>query len=144
MKEIYQEIYSELLGAWKADGPGISVGMSAFNRDFSIEIYEKIRKVEANQNVKLRSDARLLLLVNFQIMIMQPLYDGKLKNIEEIYEIVENDLSFLISESVKEKNKYLEYKFGEENENKISAHVVLDALTKNWEKMSVSKVDLWE
>jgi hypothetical protein len=82
---------------------------------------------------RLRPDAKLFLLINFLQMIVIPVILARRQDGPDLGRILFADTVTLLKESA-----------DETNETDVSSHSVLKALTKNWQRLNVSALKLWE
>lgn len=89
---------------------------------------------EAAGNRRLREDARALLAVNMQDLIVLPLQLGGRVSVEEVIADVREDAKLLVAES----------RSASPEEPEISGHEIVDSLSRNWGRLRVSRFRLWE
>ncbi len=82
---------------------------------------------------RLRPDAKLFLLINFLQMIVHPVSLAGRRNQSDLRRILFADTVSLLKEAA-----------GETRDRDVSSHAVLKALTKNWMKLNLSALKLWE
>lgn len=82
---------------------------------------------------RLRPDAKLFLLINLLQMIVRPVSLAGRRNQSDLGRILFADTVSPLKEAA-----------GETRDREVSSHAVLQALTKNWMKLNLSALKLWE
>ena len=82
---------------------------------------------------QLRPDARLFLLLNIHQMVALPLsYEVGRENPVNLDSVLRTDLSTIL-QAAREESK----------EGEISGHNVINAISSTWEKLQISKLEIW-
>jgi hypothetical protein len=125
MDAAYGEIYERLFNdAYReAEFPGIRVKTVIEHVDASLS---------ASHGVHLRSDAKYMLLVNFADIVVRPIL---LHDAESAYTVddMKDDVHLLATKAVNLRA----------SDGDVSAHQMIDALSKNWNELKLTKVQLW-
>lgn len=93
---------------------------------------ERLR--DARDGARLREDAKALLAVNFQELVLVPLLAAERVPSNEIREAVSHDIQLLVSRAEASSAPAPE----------ISGHRIIDSLSRNWGRLSLSSFNLWE
>lgn len=130
IRRVYEQLYGEVSSA-RIDPAGRFV-------DYRFEPVRGIVDGAAEQasirfNKELRSDAKMLLLLNFGNLVVAPLAIAERATPNEIYGAVAHDIASLVAHAA-------EITDGRE----ISAHNIIDALSGLWQELNVSALKLWE
>jgi hypothetical protein len=91
-------------------------------------------ELASERKLRLRADAKFLLLINLSEMIMRPVLAGGRVRFEEFQVAVRDDINLLITDAASQR--------GEEPE--ISGHALIDALSRNWRKLKLTDLKIWE
>lgn len=96
---------------------------------------ERVRDLYLNE-VEIRSDANLFVLIIYHQMVALPLIIEKRDiNIDSLEENIRMDIKNLFK-SAYELKRY-------ENEKEISAHTILSLLNSQWSKLNIAKNEWW-
>jgi len=109
-----------------------------FSRD-SIEVRRTLDEVEKRLQQTgqvLRSDAKFFLLINFMQMVAMPLRFTQRVETRELRDLLRNDIGFLVDRAIEVG--------GPRAKKDISAHAVIDALSRYWPNLKLSRFRLWE
>jgi len=139
MDEVYRDIYADLYNydygklhlRWEILEEG---RWYPYRDNLRLSIESSESTLMEKQNIKLRADAKYLLLVNFWQMIVIPIQMARKSEIKNIQDIVSNDISVLLEEASRN------CKSGDE----ISGHAIINALSRSWKNLKVSNAKLWE
>jgi hypothetical protein len=82
---------------------------------------------------QLRPDAKLFLLINFLQMIVLPVSFARRTSEADLGQALFVDTVSLLQDAAEETR-----------DRDVSSHAVLKALTKNWNKLNLSALKLWE
>jgi hypothetical protein len=103
-----------------------------------LESREAVRNaIESSEQYhgRLREDAKALLAVNFQDMVFLPLGIGGRVEFNTAVEYIAGDISTIVGAAVEDRR-------GENEE--ISGHAVINALSRSWDRLGISRFELWE
>lgn len=89
----------------------------------------------AERHGRIREDAKALLAVNFQDLVLLPLDQAGRVPLREVLRDVNEDISMLVGNAAE---------IGEPDEQGISGHAVIDALSRTWDRLRISRFRLWE
>jgi hypothetical protein len=90
---------------------------------------------ELGESVRLREDARALLAVDFQDLVMLPLITGGRVAFADLTDDVAADVGLLAREASAMMPR---------NESEVSGHRIIDALSQNWTNLRIARYGLWE
>lgn len=148
MDERYRTIYSAIYGIRTGSAidtdPELVTGISAWaRRPRDDQLADPVREaIDAAERTlpparRLREDAKALLAVNFQDLVLVPLrLGGRIDDIE-LREAITADITTLVRNSDSSGP-------GAADENEISGHNIIDSLSRNWGNLRVSRFRLWE
>jgi hypothetical protein len=143
MEERYRGIYSEIYDARTGDGtPLLQSETFVRLRRFSDDLIPGVRSAisrsgrlrDVRDGARLREDAKALLAVNFQELVLVPLLAAERVRSNEIREAVSHDIQLLVSRAEASSAPAPE----------ISGHRIIDSLSRNWGRLSLSSFNLWE
>jgi hypothetical protein len=97
---------------------------------------------ERGDGARLRQDAKALLAVNFEELVLLPLLVGGLVREDEIADVVQRDIATLVSRAEPERVSRTGLEISGRLE--ISGHAVIDSLSRNWGDLGLSRINLWE
>lgn len=112
--------------------PGRLYSMKKTIRD-SIDDAATVLQKEKDQ--VLRSDAKLLLYINFVQMVAIPLQLGEVAA-NQVKKAMQADISLLI-ESALDTDEV-------KDTHEISGHSIINSLSRNWNRMKIAQFKLWE
>lgn len=101
---------------------------------FGEVIRDAIERAE-REHGRVREDAKALLAVNFQDLIVLPLSIGGRAPLDSLAEDIRQDIAMLVGGAAE---------VSEQDEDGISGHAVLDALSRSWDRLRISRYRLWE
>jgi hypothetical protein len=89
---------------------------------------------EADKENKLRPDAKYFLLVNFDHLIVRPLFERRpyQKGFYEIEKAIEADISTIFSTAKQEPEQ-----------DEISGHKIMNTINKLWKDLKTTRLELW-
>jgi hypothetical protein len=143
---LYESAFpKESLYATFVPSPGLAPPSTlAEKRSISDRFFEDskvIRQIlgEAEQRLghngrSLRPDAKFFLLTNFLQMVAMPLRFTRRLGRDEFGDLLSADINILLEQAAKERPLTRE----------ISAHAVIDALSRYWKLLNLSRFRLWE
>lgn len=154
MKDNYYRIYDQLYDSYPEDF--LTLRLASFRGSFlSNQVLEELREFayqqeyftgimrqviliyEMDNGLKLRPDAKLFLVTNFNQMVVKPLLiarEEKQLNIsrESLANNIKNDLLAIIKYSV-----------GIKKESQVSGHEVMRAIDELWGNLESTKFEIW-
>ena len=92
-------------------------------------------EVQLQPRFRLRDDAKALLAVDFQDLVMLPLLAGGRIPFAELRNDVATDIGLLASSAADQTPR---------GEVEVSGHRIIDALSRNWSKLRIARYGLWE
>ena len=130
MRSEFYEVYRDLAEAYRASVRS-APGLRAL-RAVDDAMTETIDRLDLSRVV--RPDAMLFLLVNMHQMLALPLEHPNALRLERasLAEIARSDLRAILESSLKEA------KNGE-----ISAHRVIDSVSRGWRELRTARIDVW-
>jgi hypothetical protein len=143
----YREIYGALYVARTSD-VGDTFGLrsiggsrkSAESREWGDTVRNAVEAAQVSARRRLREDAKALLAVNFLDLVVQPLIVGGKRNYQ-LPEDVHADIVMLATDVSEQANRS---DTAETADSEISAHEIIDSLSRNWERLQISRWQLWE
>lgn len=127
-RESYAAIYDELTRR-----PGPIEDVSGPLRPTPSTIRDYIETASASlPDRELREDAKAFLAVNFSQLIVAPLLAGGERAVE-VGDDVRSDIALLVEDAS-----------ARSQEAQVSAHQVVDALSKSWGRLQIARYGLWE
>ena len=143
MEERYREIYSEIYDARIGEvAPSQRsenfMRPDRFSDDLILVVRSAISRSERlraeRDGAQLREDAKALLAVNFQELVLVPLLAAERVPSNEIRRAVSQDIQLLVSRAEASSAPVPE----------ISGHGIIDSLSRNWGRLRLSRFNLWE
>lgn len=132
MKEEVREFYSSLVNRnnFRSNQPIVSA------LEFAPRVQTFIETAEAGIGLpgySLRPDAKALLLLNFVTLVAAPLIRTKIASQDEVLNAVASDISMLVRSAAQATSN-----------TEISAHTIVDQLSRNWKNLKTNAFNLWE
>jgi hypothetical protein len=134
-RAIYDEIYRERTAQGRLFEPYART-WDVSTADVLRYAIESAERQEAPYR-RLREDAKALLVVNFQEMVLAPLSRGGQVAPDEVADDVQSDIAMLV-------NNARTSEPGPDGTEEISGHGVVDSLSQNWRRLRISRFRLWE
>ncbi len=142
MDEQYREIYESifrLVVQPEADSPEARLLVDRFGEAapvFGRAVESALDEAERERGdgARLREDAKALLAVNFRDLVFVPLSAAG-HNTAQVEEDVRRDTAMLVLEAAADR---------EQRVPEITGHAVIDALSRNWGGLRISRYNLWE
>jgi hypothetical protein len=104
-------------------------------------VRDAIEGAEGEVGRRVREDAKALLAVNFEDMVLYPLLVGG-RQIEEILDDAAADIRMLIRSAAEHRDQ--RGVADASDDSTISGHAVIDALSTHWSELRISRYRLWE
>jgi hypothetical protein len=160
MHQEFEDLFQQLYVGW-ADPAALQPVLDKLTKERFDAIVEDTRKAideaEANQSAKLRTDAKLFLLVNFIDMVLFPISFVREKRSndtgltiiseEKMRSDLKHDIREIIKEAVNKKNREVaDLPWPERNKpehREISGHNVIDAISNVWNEMKFNDYIYW-
>jgi hypothetical protein len=160
-KDLYQKLYEEF-SAFRWPYPAVL--QPVFDLLTTEQVWtmvddtrKAIDDAEANESVKLRSDAKYFLLLNFVEMVLLPisivrekgLYEPGAKIVTEgqMREDLKTDIGQIIKEAINKRDTEVEALPWNERDKQeyreITGHNVIDAISEAWEKIKYNEYLYW-
>lgn len=146
MDERYREIYREIYEA--RTQPGLPherraayARMTLRNADADVlrKAIEAAERQVSTMGLRLREDARALLAVNFEDLVILPLQQGRESSRDVYSDSIFADVQLLVSDAAVEAQTE-PYALEEE----VSGHLIINALSRNWRRLRITRLNLWE
>jgi hypothetical protein len=141
MDERYKAFYQTYYEGWAQPEVYQESPDFALVQEWYPQIAETVRDVvegtdgEAIGGYRLREDAKALLVVNFGELVLTPLVVAGRVEIGQLAEDVRADIGLLARGAAEHMPSY---------ETEISAHMIIDSLSRNWSRLRISRYRLWE
>jgi hypothetical protein len=147
--EIYERIYEARTSGQASDEFQASYARTTLSpQDFAV-LRDAIDAAESEASElgwTLRSDAKALLAVNYQDLVLLPLREGGLLDPGLPFDperAIHADILMLVRDATEGQDVLLSSVFPDES-REISAHRVIDALSRNWDRLNVAQYRLWQ
>ena len=141
MDERHRDSYSEVLGEWRT----ISEFWlrSPYSREpWTFVVLSEISEYEQAHDARVRPDGKLLLALNFDMMIGKPLARAHTRPADaDVAQIIREDVRTLLDAAREAEGAG---PHGREREDEISAHHLVNALSKNWSRLKSAAQNLWD
>jgi hypothetical protein len=141
MDERYREIYAAIyvdrtglgprLGNWSAR---FDYGGLPYHSEIATAIRDAIEGAESETGVRLREDAKALLAVNLQDLVLYPLAVGGVP-LSQVVEDVTVDIRVLTRAAADQL---------EDGEEAVSGHGIILAASQHWPELRISRFRLWD
>ena len=140
MDDIYREIYATLYYTAYSQQTLYMVPQPFY--PFNLAAVATVRRIideaelelVARNRVRLRPDAKYLLLMNFIEMIGRPLTMANRFDTETVANLVRSDINLMVSDATERRGETAE----------VSGHGIIDALSRNWKRLKVLEFKVWE
>ena len=149
MNQRHRDSYARLLGEWAAyarlqalndfKGPGLWTDI----------VLEEIARFEQDRGVRIRPDGQLLLAINFDLLIGQPLaLAGNRGEKVDIQGTIREDVRTLLNDAAnlqaETRPRLDDDRPRGDGDQEISAHLIVDALSRGWGRLRSAAQNLWD
>jgi hypothetical protein len=137
-REIYQEIYDARTGPEATRGQRAAFGRMTLRDDHASMVRRAIEAADEELSVRgrrLREDAKALLAINFQDIVVLPLMAAPLIEDSGIGEVVRGDVRTIALAAARQETGLHE---------ELSSHAVINGLAESWSELLVSRFGVWE
>jgi hypothetical protein len=150
MDNRYRASYAEIYRARTTVRPRKQFGVAFGEKQFGVAFGEKLGRRDPNWStviadaidaaegeitpISIREDGKALLAVNFEDLVLLPLFLGGATLDTELFDDVREDILMLVKNAA-------EVSIGDDH---ISGHKLIDSLSRNWENLRISRFALWE
>ena len=131
-RRIYAAIYDERTSAPDAPDLGLR-GQSILDANV---VRSAIASAESSEGRSLREDAKALLAVNFQELVLEPVRRAGRASDSELFDDVHADVATLTRNAQTE--------VGPAGAQEVSGHAIVDSLSRSWPELRITRLRLWE